>query len=278
MEPVEVLRERFPALEIRDVRAIEDGWDSLVLEVNGEYVFRFPRRPEVEAWVEREILLLPELAEALPVEVPRFDFVARNGLLCVGYRKLVGAAAGADLSERAGDDLGRFLAALHHFPVERARSLGVPYFDPGAWRAHFEGFCGDLRQRVLPLLAQDERERAESRFAEIDGFDFDPVLVHGDLGPEHVLVRDGRVAGVIDWSDARVGDPALDFAWCLHGTSEPTADAIARSYGLDPGTRERSLFYRRLGPWYEVVYGLETEQPRFVESGVAGIRARLPSP
>jgi aminoglycoside phosphotransferase (APT) family kinase protein len=276
MEPVEVLRERFPALEIRDVRAIEAGWDSLVLEVNGEYVFRFPRRPEVEEWVEREILLLPELAETLPVEVPRFEFVARNGVLCVGYRKLVGAAAGADLGERAGDDLGRFLSALHRFPVERARSLGVPYFDPAAWRAHFEGFCGVLRQRVLPLLAHDERERAEELFAEVSGLHFEPALVHGDLGPEHVLVREGRVAGVIDWSDARVGDPALDFAWCLHGTSKAAAAAIARSYGLDAGTRERSLFYRRLGPWYEVVYGLDTEQLRFVESGQEGIRSRLP--
>ncbi len=276
MEPVDVLRERFPALEIRGVRAIEDGWDSLVLEVNGEYVFRFPRRPEVEEWVEREILLLPELAETLPAEVPRFDFVARNGLLCVGYRKLVGEPAGASLSEDGGEDLGRFLAAVHRFPVERARRLGVPSFDPAAWRARFEGFCDDLRRRVLPLLALDERERAEELFAGVSGLDFEPMLVHGDLGPEHVLVRDGRVVGVIDWSDARVGDPALDFAWCLHGTSKVAADAIEEAYGLDAGTRERSLFYRRLGPWHEVVYGLDTDQPRFVESGIGGIRTRLP--
>ncbi len=247
-----------------------------MLEVNGEYVFRFPRRPEVEQWVEREILLLSALADTLPVEVPRFDFVARNGLLCVGYRKLVGEPAGADLAKGGGEDLGRSLAALHRFPVERARALGVPYFDPAAWRAHFESFCGTLRHRVLPLLAHGERERAEQLFAGVSGLDFEPVLVHGDLGPEHVLVRDGRVVGVIDWSDARVGDPALDFAWCLHGTSKAAADAIAYSYGLDARTRERSLFYRRLGPWYEVVYGLDADRPRFVESGLAGIRARLP--
>lgn len=276
MEPLEVLRTRFPALDVRDVRTIDAGWDSLVLEVNGEYVFRFPRRPEVEKWVERETLLLPELAGLLPVAVPRFDFVARNGLLCVGYRKLFGDPAGSDLPERAGEDVGRFLAALHAFPVERARSLGVPVFDVAAWREHFERFCGDLRRRVLPLLTPAERERAEVVFAEVPCLDFDPVLLHGDLGPEHVLVRGGRVAGVIDWSDARVGDAALDFAWCLHGTSRSTADAVARTYGLDDETRERSLFYRRLGPWYEVLYGLDTGQERFVESGVAGIRSRLP--
>jgi aminoglycoside phosphotransferase (APT) family kinase protein len=276
MQPVEVLRARFPALDVREFRAIEDGWDSLVLDVNGEYVFRFPRRPEVEAAVEREVSLLPELAAVLPVAVPRFEFVARNGLLCVGYRKLVGEPASRGLPRGAAEDLGMFLEALHAFPAERARALGVPYFDPDVWRERFEAFCADLRERVVPLLARDERARAEELFSEVADLDFDPVLVHGDLGPEHILVRDGRLAGVIDWSDARIGDAALDFAWCVNRAEGAAADAVAQAYGLDGRTRERSRFYNRLGPWHEVVYGLETGQERFVTSGVEGIRSRLP--
>lgn len=103
------------------------------------------------------------------------------------------------------------------------------------------------------------------------------MLLHADLGPEHVLCRDGRVVGVIDWSDARVGDAALDLAWCLNGTPTEIADAAAGTYGVDAELRERSLFYHRLGPWYEVIYGLETGQHRFVASGVEGVRARLPT-
>jgi aminoglycoside phosphotransferase (APT) family kinase protein len=277
VEPVEVLRTLFPELDVREVRTIEDGWDSLVLEVAGEYVFRFPRRPEVQEWVEREIRLLPELAESLlPVAVPRFELVARNGLLCVGYRKLFGTPAGVDLDKRAGEDLGRFLSALHRFPVERARSLGVPCFEPDAWRERFDRFCGDLRQRVLPLLLRGERERAEVLFAGVAGLDFEPVLVHGDLGPEHVLCSDGRIAGVIDWSDTRVGDAALDLAWCLNGTSGAVADALIETYGVDSRARERSLLYHRLGPWHEVVYGLDSGVHPFVRSGIEGIRRRLP--
>jgi aminoglycoside phosphotransferase (APT) family kinase protein len=277
MEPVEVLRTRFPELDLREVRTIEDGWDSLVLEVAGVYVFRFPRRPEVEEWVEREIRLLPELADSLlPVAVPRFELVARNGLLCVGYRKLVGAPAAADLDERAGEDLGRFLSTLHRFPVERARSLDVPYFEPDAWRERFTNFCGDLRQRVVPLLSRDERERAEVLFGGVAGLDFEPVLVHGDLGPEHVLCSEGRIVGVIDWSDARVGDAALDLAWCLNGASDAVAGLLTETYGVDSRVLERSRFYHRLGPWHEVVYGLDSGLPQFVRSGIEGIRRRLP--
>ena len=275
MELVEVLRERHPELDVRDVRTIEDGWDSLVLEIDG-YIFRFPRRPEVVAWVEREIAFLPELAPTLPVEVPRFEYVGRDGVAYVGYRKLDGAPATPGLDEQSGVDLGRTLVALHAFPIERAGALGVPFFDPAAWREHFERFCTDLRTRVGPLLEPGERLRAESLFAQVAGFDFVPVLVHGDLGPEHVLCRDGRVVGMIDWSDARIGDPALDLAWCMNGTPDAVASAVAQVYGADAATCERSLFYHRLGPWHEVVYGLDTEQERFVVSGLDGVRSRLP--
>jgi aminoglycoside phosphotransferase (APT) family kinase protein len=277
VEAVDLLRTRFPALDVSDVRIIEDGWDSLVLDLDGEWIFRFPRRPEVEQWMEREIALLPELAGTLPIAVPNFELVARNGVVCVGYRKLPGVPASANIGERVGEDLGRFLSALHRFPVERACALGVSYFDPAAWRERFGSLCEDFRRRVFPLLRSDERKRAETVFERVPELDFVPVLLHADLGPEHVLCRNGRVVGVIDWSDARVGDAALDFAWCLNGTPSETADAVARTYGVDADVRERSLFYHRLGPWYEVLYGLETGRDRFVASGVEGIRARLPT-
>lgn len=44
--------------------------------------------------------------------------------------------------------------------------------------------------------------------------DFPPrlALLHGDLNPYNVFVQDGEIAGIIDWSYARYGDPLFDFA------------------------------------------------------------------
>ena len=41
-----------------------------------------------------------------------------------------------------------------------------------------------------------------------------PVLCHGDIAPEHILVDEagGRVLGLIDFGDLLVGDPAIDLA------------------------------------------------------------------
>ena len=97
---------------------------------------------------------------------------------------------------------------------------------------------------MFPLLDGDTRRRAQRLFDEVETLvDFEPVLLHADLGPDHLLVRDGRLAGVIDWGDARVGDPALDYAWLLNGrsrtgTSTPTsAGGHGSITASGPGTR-----------------------------------------
>ena len=106
--------------------------------------------------------------------------------------------------------------------------------------------------------------------------DFDPVVLHGDLGPEHLLAKAGRLSGVIDWGDARIGDPALDLAWLLYGTGASFATEVLRAYGGDGDLRRRALYFRRLGPWHEVLFGLKHDRPKLVDSGLMGVRARLP--
>jgi aminoglycoside phosphotransferase (APT) family kinase protein len=39
-----------------------------------------------------------------------------------------------------------------------------------------------------------------------------PALLHGDYWPGNMLWRDGKLAAVIDWEDAQLGDPLVDLA------------------------------------------------------------------
>jgi aminoglycoside phosphotransferase (APT) family kinase protein len=236
---------------------IDTGYDFEVAIVDDDWVFRFPRRPGVEEALEVEIVLLPAIAGALPVDVPSFEHVSRTPLF-VGYRLL----RGEPLVDEDAGGVRAFLEALHALdtsglPVERRDWIGA-YTDQ----------CAEFERLVLPRLDRDLRPGAKRLFAEVETLvDFAPALLHADLGPDHLLVRDGRLSGVIDWGDARVGDPALDYGWLLNG---PFAD-----WNVDSDLRRRARFYHRLGPWYEAHYGLFTDQPAHVEVGLAGIRDRL---
>ncbi|MFG1822060.1 phosphotransferase [Microbispora bryophytorum] len=83
--------------------------------------------------------------------------------------------------------------------------------------------------------------------------------------------------GDIDFSDAHVGDPAIDLAWALRGASPAFARAVAAEYGAAPELAERALLWHRLGPWHEVAHGLDTGDPDTARSGLEGILARLPA-
>jgi aminoglycoside phosphotransferase (APT) family kinase protein len=100
-------------------------------------------------------------------------------------------------------------------------------------------------------------------------------LIHGDPGPGHILVQEGAVTGIIDWTDAHLGDPALDLSWLLYGASEPMARAVSDAYGVREDEQRRALEWYRLAPWYSVGHGIVTEQPEVVESALAEVIARL---
>jgi hypothetical protein len=227
------------------IREIDVGYDFEVAIVDDDWVFRFPRRSGVEEALELETLLLPALAPSLPVLVPSFEYVR-----------------GEPLVHEDAEGVRAFLDALHAFDTS-----GLPVAAED-WVEAYRNQCAEFERLVFPVLDSDRRTRARRLFGDVETLSgFEPALLHADLGPEHLLVRDGRLVGVIDWGDTRIGDPALDYAWLLNG---PFAD-----WEVDPDLRRRARFYHRLAPWYEAHYGLFTNQPANIERGVAGINDRL---
>ena len=137
-----------------------------------------------------------------------------------------------------------------------------------------------MRERVLPLLpGRPARPRAprccSTRSAEPAA---SRAWCTATSDPSHLLGSPtARVSGVIDWSDTVVGDPALDLAWTLNGTPPAFADAARRRRTASrPTLRARGAAAGTgLGPWWEVLAGVDFLGEEYVESGLAGVLARL---
>jgi aminoglycoside phosphotransferase (APT) family kinase protein len=264
----------FPSFAVRSFEPTGEGWDLDTYLVNGEWIAQFPRLPGSAATLERQIEVLPALASELSAPIPEPELVARDPV-CMVYRRIEGTACDEAPDGMWPERLGRFLYDLHLTPPEfvglRARSAADV-------RAQVRAFTDEVRERGLPLLAAAEREAHERRWAAAleDDRPFATGLVHDDLGPAHVLVTaTGDLAGVIDWGDAQVGDPAWDFAWVLHAMPAQGERALA-AYGGAPDDRfrDRARLGFELMPWHEVIHGLDTEQPAFVARGLQGVRER----
>lgn len=269
------------------VRQIHGGWGSFTFSVTGDHIVRFARTPSVAAAHRREAALLPLLAPAVSFAVPEPDlFVDLGDRTCIGYPVIPGRPMTAADDWRA---LAGVLRELHGFSVDAARGVlgwrgggaggrvGRVDADVAGWRDYYVRFWADVSDRVLPVLDDGLRVALVGGYRAFLGgdWDFAPVLVHRDLAPEHVLVDErGGVVGLIDFEDAAVGDPAIDFAGLLGFLGRDRVEVLLADYGR-PVSWERLLCYWWLVPVHDLLHGLDTRDDAIVADAVAELRVRL---
>lgn len=94
-------------------------------------------------------------------------------------------------------ELGRGLAAVHAVPTERLAELPSVFERSGGSEEILGG----------PLAAQ-----VRSRWSELVAAP--QVLTHGDYWSGNVVWRDGKLAGIVDWSGGARGPRGYDLGWC----------------------------------------------------------------
>lgn len=228
------------------------GSSNALFRLGDELLVRLPRQPGGSATIEKEARWLPQIGPLLPVSVPEVVAVGEPGL---GYperwsvmRWLEGnVPTVADPASHAAPTptaLARDLAAV----VTVLRDVQVPHSalaDP------------QLRwYRGAPLRSMDDTTRrhlAECR--DIPGLDLDldaalrvweeamalpetsrrskPRWYHGDLLAENLLVRDGRLAAVLDFGGLAVGDPTVDLIVAWEVLDPASREMFRRAVGVD---------------------------------------------
>jgi len=269
---IELLRACFPALRVERYVSLGEGWDSVALLINDQDVFRFAKRPDVAVRQAREAELLPLLADRLPLPIPRYSHTwadpAWPGMRIVGYRlipgeQLIPDRARAEHRATQAAQLGEFVSALHAVPVEQARRHGALGGDAPSRREAYRGFFAKVRSNMLPLFTAREQAAIVafwSRYLDDDTcFAFTPTLVHRDLNTEHVLFdpATGTLTGVIDWGDAGIDDPAVDFAGIRRQLGDDFAHQMLAAYRhpLDTTFLQRMDFYAGMEPFHEIHFG-----------------------
>ena len=216
-----------------------EGWDNTVWLADGRWAFRFPRREIAIPGVGREIAVLSELAAQVPLPIPVPKWVGEPseefrwpfyGAEVIDGRELPAMELDHDARCALGRPLGRFLRALHdasvtaelpYDPMERAnRTTRVP--------RTFEAL---LQIDSLWPIPDEIRDALYDALQLPPGVHDHPVLAHGDLHARHLLVRGETLAGVIDWGDVCLGDPALDLAVCWYALPPDGRAEFFAAYG-----------------------------------------------
>lgn len=282
-----LIESQFPELAPASLERFGQGWDNDAWLVNGTYVFRFPRRKVAAEDAAYELTALPWIAPTLPLPIPNPRFIGAPDesypYSFGGYALLPGRTADTvplDDDERArlAPVLGGFLRALHHTPPpEGARPDLLGRTDPAAnlerLKGRLEAFAGEL----LPGLGADEVYARALELSRAKPWKGAPRLVHGDLYARHLLLDDDKqLAGVIDWGDVHVSDPALDFS-AVYGFLPPSAwEAFFAVYGaIDDDTAARGRFRALYSGVILLLYGRSIGDTALEGAGETALRFSL---
>jgi aminoglycoside phosphotransferase (APT) family kinase protein len=290
MEAASLIDRQFPELAPAQLESWGEGWDNWAYLVNGQYVFRFPRRQIGAALIERELRSLPHFGPYLPepVPAPRFvGFPAGNyPYPFMGYPMLAGVTAcrmewTEELRAINAVPLARFLAVLHSIPVDA---------DTLRWAPTDEIERANIRKRAPMLIERLRRVSSKVNDIDIGGlidlverlyatipYDGPICWVHGDLYARHLLVDERhRLCGVIDWGDVHLGDPALDISIAISFLPPSARTAFRKAYGpIDDATWDRARFKAiHYGPPL-IDYGLDVGDEAMRAAGEYALRSAL---
>ena len=155
---------------------------------------------------------------------------------------------------------GHALASLHQV---RFDAFYADFFaignTPQAWadrfRAALDKEVGEARSRLSPTLLQ-----AVGHIAIPTTLPFSPCLIHNDFSPGNILVREGRLAAVIDWDNAVVDVAPLDFVKMKYWTAKDDRGqlghnpALFRAFVTGYGPRGPEIVESETFAWYELLW------------------------
>ena len=251
----------FPDLNIESSVLIDTGWDNYVLIVNRQFVFRFPKDKDQQPKILTEINLLSFLND-FPFKIPRYTFIVNKEDIFGGYRIIDGVPLNS--AKRISGSLVNDFVTLFSYmwkigPTECSKTE-ISVYSRENWLNHeielIRSFSINLSKYIPLDFFNSLEELASDILSDIDEKEI--RLIHGDLYRNNVLITHNmnNISGIIDWSDASIGDIALDLAAVSVDFKLSDIAPIFRSLNSICSSRifRRIGFYRVVEPLYRAHY------------------------
>ncbi|MCT9075547.1 aminoglycoside phosphotransferase family protein [Streptomyces fulvoviolaceus] len=260
-----------------EVRPVVESAEHSTWWVGTRHVLRLAPDREAAARRRRELrlrdLVRPHVPVAVPTSVAHGEWAP--GLIYTLDTKVAGGSAeDHDVSAVGEADLAGLLTGLREVPVRQAETLGVPRTAPRS----LEALRREAGRAVELLGAADEfdplrlHQLTSAAAGQLAAQPGTAVLVHHGLIGDHLVVSaDGRVRGVLDWTDAVVGDPAEDIAGLARAVGSPAAVRAATLAGYSARPCLRGLWLARCDTAIDLAARLEGR----TETPLPLLRARL---
>lgn len=276
-----------PALEIDGYRDVStDEFDRVVARTVDDRVISIssPLTAEAAALQNSEhrvgLLLGAGVRDRLPFDVPHtLAAGSHEKRRIVVTAETFGTRLSSIKDPRAAlPSLAAALAAIHNLPTSIVTRNVIPTTTSLDSLRDAAGIIDRAHQTAKVPSALLDRWDAAIEDAEM--WQFTPTIIHGDLDFESVLVDGAHVSGIINWSAARVADPADDLRKIFERMPADVAADFMSSYSAERPTNDRRLAHRaRFGAELNIanwlIHGADTNDDGIVSDAVGMLNGLL---
>ncbi|WP_423729187.1 Mph(E)/Mph(G) family macrolide 2'-phosphotransferase [Histophilus somni] len=256
------------------------------LDTKGQqWLLRIPRRDGMREQIKKEKRILELVKKHLSVEVPDWQ-ISSPELVAYPMLKdnpvLTFNAETYEVSWHMDKDspkyitsLAKTLVEIHSIPEIEVWENDLKIMKPSDLRPEI---ATNLQLVKSELGISEQLETRYRKWLDNDALwaDF-TQFIHGDLYAGHVLAsKEGIVSGIIDWSTAHIGDPAIDFSGHATVFGEESLKVLIMEYEKQGGKVWDKLYEQTLeraaaGPLAYGFFAVETQD----ESHIAGAKVQL---
>lgn len=186
-------------------------------------------------------------AAALRTGDRTYDYMVMQRIGSTSLESLL--AKDASFDQEYARKAGAYLAQIHAIPLPGFGMIGEGFRGvhaswPEALRIRLPETLAYLVEQQL--LSEDASRTIERIFMQEEPMPAAGALLHGDFHPANIIVdeSDRSVAGAIDLSQAKVGDPLFDIAFYATYASEERLAAFLDGYGRALTDEDRRLLAR----------------------------------
>ena len=285
-EIIELAERHGLRLEQDSLRVTEAGLDFRVVFATAadgtDWILRIPRRDDVADGIDAEARILDLVGSRLDTAVPEWRIRTRD---LIAYPALPGEpgltldSAGEPVwhfdveDPRYAKSLGTLIGRLHSIERSAAKAAGAPIQTPDEvrteWSTRLNQVAGEF------TIAAGLRRQWDSWLDDDDLWPDTTVFTHGELYPAHLLLDpQTRVVGVLDWTTAKVSDPAVDFMYhamiAEHDAFQIAVNAYEAVTGSVPSNlQERCAAIVAAGPLNYAAYALTTGDASHAETAAS---------
>jgi hypothetical protein len=248
----EVVVAELPEFERSRFAVLNEGWDSVALEADGAWIFKFPRHLAAEQRLRKECRILSMIRPRVAVPVPEMVLHEGTNLFSV-HRKLSGRfLLGREYllldgwrRDAVAEKMAGLYAALHAIPHSEARAAGATAIEPwtptDAVAKCAPRLPDDIRPFLQPTLDAFAALRSgpgETVYGYFDGHGWNMAFDH----------ETSTLNGVYDFADSGFGARHQDLSysnWIARDLTRRIIDRYERLTGhaID---RERVMLYSQM--------------------------------